>query len=165
MSTKTIIFSVVGITVLIVGLAFLLTSGQKPDPAFASYSIKDENRPKVETTQRLFDFGQIKVSDVKEQDFTLKNIGNKPLQILNINSSCNCTFGQVIYKGLKTKEYGMHAQSGYVTDIAPGDSASIRVTYKPAIMPVYGAVEREVYVTTNDPENAKLIFSIKATVK
>jgi len=32
-------------------------------------------------------------------------------------------------------------------------------------MPVYGIIEREVYVSTNDPENPKLVFKVKATVK
>ena len=59
----------------------------------------------------------------------------------------------------------MHSQSGFVTEIAPGDTATVRLTYRPATMPVYGVVEREVYVTTNDPENQKLVFSIKTKVK
>ena len=59
----------------------------------------------------------------------------------------------------------MHTQSGYVTEIASGETATVRLTYRPASMPVYGLVEREVYVTTNDPANEKLIFSITAKVK
>ena len=103
--------------------------------------------------------------------FNLKNIGNKPLQILNINSSCNCTFGKVLYKDpvtrkdIETKQFGMHKQSGYVTDIAPQDTAIVKVIYNPSIMPVYGNVSRDVYITTNDPENSKLIFTIKTVVK
>ncbi len=49
----------------------------------------------------------------------------------------------------------MHAQSGYVTEVAPGDTATVRVIYKPSLMPVYGLVEREVYITTNDPDRQK----------
>lgn len=165
MSIKTIVLVVIGFIVITIGLAFAFSVPQKSTPATASFSIQDAERPKAETAQTFFDMGEIKVSDVKQQDFTLKNIGTKPLQILNINSSCNCTFGQVVYKDLTTKEYGMHAQSGYVTDILPGDTATVRVTYKPALMPVFGVVEREVYLTTNDPDRQKLTFSIKAKVK
>lgn len=165
MSPKTIIISLLAFFAVVIGLAFLFTSGQKPEPASTSYSAQDSEKPKVETTQTSYDWGEMKVSDVKQQDYTLKNTGTKPLQILNINSSCGCTAGQIIYKGETSKEYSMHSQSGFVTEIAPGDTATVRLTYRPASMPVYGAVEREVYVTTNDPSNQKLVFSIKVNVK
>lgn len=171
MSTKTIILLTIGFFVMLFGMAFLVTRGQKPDPATISYKNGDTDRPKAEVLTSSIDIGEMKVSEVKEVSFQLKNIGNKPLQILNINSSCNCTFGQIIYrepgtqKDLTTKQYGMHKQSGYVTDVAPGDSATVKVIYNPSIMPVYGPVSRDVYVSTNDPENPKLIFTIKTTVK
>ena len=155
MSPKTIIFSLIGFFIVVAGLIFLFTPRQK----FAA------DRPQAETTQTFFNLGEMKVSEVKQQDFVLKNAGTKPLKILNINSSCDCTFGQIIYKDLTSKEYSMHAQSEYVTAIAPGDAATVRLTYQPAIMPVYGLVTREVYLTTNDPAKQKLIFSVKAMVK
>lgn len=155
MSSKTIIFSLIGFFTLVAGLAFLFTPRQN----------LAADRPKAKVSQTFFDLGEIKISDVKQQDFTLKNVGTQPLQILNINSSCGCTTGQIIYQEFTSKEYSMHAQSEYVTAIAPGDTATVRLTYKPAIMPVYGLVTREVYLTTNDPVKQKLIFSIKTTVK
>ena len=165
MSTKSIIISGAIFLVLIVGLSFLLTAGQKQAPAAATFSAADKDRPIAETPETSADLGEMKVSDVKQQDFILKNVGTKPLQILNVNSSCNCTSGQIIYNGTTSKEFGMHAQSGYVTDIAASTSATVRVTYRPSIMPVYGPVEREVYIETNDPTQNKLVFSIKANVK
>ena len=165
MSPKTIIISLIAFFTLVIGLAFLFAAGQKTEPAAISFSAQDTNRPQAETAQTFFDIGEIKVSDVKQQDYALKNSGTKPLQILNVNSSCGCTAGQIIYKGETSKEYSMHSQSGFVTEIAPGDTATVRLTYRPATMPVYGVVEREVYVTTNDPANQKLVFSIKAKVE
>lgn len=165
MSIKNIVLIFLVFVFLIIGGAFILSINQKPSVNTKNYTDKEVDRPKIEITSTAFDFGEIKVTDIKQHDFTLKNIGSKPLQILNINSSCNCTFGQVIYKDFTSKEFGMHEQSGYVTEIAPGETASIKVTYKPALMPVYGFVEREVYITTNDPANQKLVFSIKAIVK
>ncbi len=165
MSPKVIIIGLLVFVVAVVGMAFLFSSTQMPQPGAAAFSTQDTERPKAETTQTFFDMGVIKVSDVKLQDFTLKNVGTKPLQILNVNSSCGCTAGQIIYNGTTSKEYSMHSQSGFVTEIAPGDSAIVRLTYRPATMPVYGIVTREVYVTTNDPANQKIIFSIKANVQ
>lgn len=165
MSTKTIILLTIGFFVMLFSMAFLVTRGQKPDPATLSYKKEDVDRPKAEVSASLIDIGEMKVNEIKEVSFQLKNVGNKSLQILNINSSCNCTFGKVLYKDIETKQFGMHKQSGYVTDIAPGDTATIKVIYNPSIMPVYGPVSRDVYITTNDPENSKLIFTLKTIVK
>ena len=165
MSPKTIIIWMLVFIASVVGIAFLLTAGQTPAPATATFSTQDTEKPKAETSNTSRNLGEIKVSDVKVEDYALKNVGTKPLQILNVNSSCGCTAGQIIYQGKTSKEFSMHTQSGFVTEIAPGDTATIRLTYRPASMPVYGLVEREVYVETNDPANSKLIFSITAKVK
>lgn len=153
MSTKTIIISFLVFVLTIVGISVALTSTQKTP------------QKKAVVAENIFDFGEIKVSDVKETEFVLKNTGTKPLQILNINSSCNCTVGKISYNNSLSKEYGMHAQSGYLVDIAPNTEAKIIVIYRPAVMPVYGYVEREVYVTTNDPQREKIVFAIKANVR
>lgn len=172
MSPKTIIIGMLLFIVAVVGLSFLLTGGQTPTPATASFSVQDSDRPKAETNNTSRNLGEIKVSDVKVEDYAIKNVGTKPLQILNVNSSCGCTAGQIIYQGKTSKEFSMHTQSGlsagrqgFITEIAAGDTATVRLTYRPASMPVYGLVEREVYVETNDPANSKLIFSITAKVK
>jgi len=107
----------------------------------------------------------MKVSDDKSANFKIKNIGQKPLQLSNISSSCNCTFGQVIINGKESDVFGMHNVSDFAGEVFPGKEAIIKVTYRPSIMPVYGVIEREVYVSTNDPENPKLIFKVKANVK
>ena len=59
----------------------------------------------------------------------------------------------------------MHKQSGYVTDVFPGDTANVKVIYNPSIMPVYGNVSRDVYISTNDPDNPKITFTIKTSVR
>ena len=165
MSTKTIILLTIGFLVMLFGMAFLATKGQVPTPDKREYSKEENDRPKAEVKENFKDIGEMKVDEIKEVSFSLKNIGNKPLQILNINSSCNCTFGKVLYKDVETKQFGMHKQSGYVTDIAPNDTATVKVIYNPSIMPIYGNVSRDVYITTNDPENSKLIFTLKTFVK
>src|SRR3972149_10005872 len=148
MSSKLVVTIVVFSVVMLVFIYFI-TAGQKPDPSVVQFSAQDVDRPKAEPTQLFANLGEIKVTDVKQQDFILKNAGTKSLQILGVSSSCGCTTGQIIYKDNESKIYSMHAQGEYVTDIAPGDTAIIRLVYRPATMPVYGLVEREVYVTTN----------------
>ena len=148
----------------VVGSYFLLVGGQKPQAQIASYSTQDKERPKVEVKETLKDLGKMKVSDEKSTEFGLKNIGQKPLQLSNVSSSCNCTFAQVILDGKESDLFGMHNTSDFAGEILPGKEAKIKVIYRPFIMPVYGIIEREVYITTNDPENEKLTLKVKANV-
>lgn len=164
MSIKPVVFWGAVFIIFFVGFAYIITKDQKKVPNIKNYETASTDRPKIEVEKNFVDLGIIKVSDVKIQDFKFKNIGNKPLQILNLNSSCGCTTGQVIYKEKTSEEFGMHKQSGYITEIAPNEEAIMRLTYRPATMPVYGIVGREVYLTTNDPDSAKVTFSIKANV-
>lgn len=149
---------------LVVGAYFLLNTPSKPQPKVLSYASKDKEKPIVEVKESFKDLGKIKVADTQTTTFAIKNIGNKSLQLSKINSSCGCTAGQIIYKGETSKEYSMHSQSEDVFDIAPQTEAQVKLTYRPFTMPVYGLVEREVYITTNDPNNSKLVFKVKAIV-
>src|SRR3989344_6166355 len=155
-----VIFSLV----FIIGSYLLLNSSSKPQSKVLSYSSKDKEKPIAEVKESFKDFGKIKVSDSQKATFIVKNIGTKPLQLSDLNSSCCCTVGQIIYKGSESKEFGMHSPGTEVFEIAPQTEAQVRVTYRPFVMPVNGLVEREVYMNTNDPDNSKLIFKVKAFV-
>ena len=142
----------------------MLSGSQKSTPAIASYASSDKEKPKVEAKESFKDLGKMKVSNEKSTDFVIKNVGQKPLQLSGISSNCNCTFGQVIINGKESGFFGMHNVSDFAGEILPGKEGKIRVIYRPFIMPVYGLIEREVYVMTNDPENEKLVFKVKANV-
>lgn len=160
MNLKVIIIFLIGILVITSGMIWLTTKNQS--------DIGTPNKrvfSKVEAKEIVADLGEMEVEDVKSKDFVIKNVGSNFLQITSISSSCNCTFGQIVYKGKTSKEYGMHAPGGFVNQIDVGDTAIIRVTYKPYIMPVYGPISRDVYVGTNDPANPRLTFTVKTVVK
>lgn len=166
MSSKALIILIVIFTLaVIIGSYFLISGNSKSATKIVSYEIKEAERPKAEVKTTGSDMGTMKVSDQKSVDFTIKNTGKRPLQLFNISSSCGCTVAQIIYQGKESEEFGMHSQSDYVDEIVPGKEAKVRVIYRPYVMPVYGVVEREVYVSTNDPENSKLVFKVKASVK
>lgn len=151
---------------LIGGSYFLLAPSEKKQAVQrTSYSLQDAEKPKVKTEDTFFNLGEMKVSQQKEAIFSLKNSGSKPLQLFNISSSCDCTVGQIVYEGKESQEFGMHAAGDYALEILPQKEAKVKVIYRPYVMPVYGKVEREVYVSTNDPENPKLVFKVEAFVK
>ena len=155
--------AVVGLAIILAASYALLNKG--PQKTQTSYAVTDQSRPRAQLNKTSADLGKMKVSEDKSYDFTMKNIGKKPLRLFNISSSCGCTFGQVIYNGVTSEKFGMHTKSAYQIEIPPQKKAVIRVTYSPSIMPVYGPVEREVYIKTNDPENPTLTFIVKAVVQ
>lgn len=164
MGSKIILSLIVGFFIVFIG--FIVAGEQKPQTlSSTSYNLQDKEKPQAEIKETSADLGAMKVSDEKYKDFIVKNIGSRNLVFSNITSSCNCTFGQVIYDGEESPEFGMHSQSIYSKEILPGKEAVIRVIYRPFVMPVYGYVEREVYVVTNDPAKSKLTLRVTATVK
>ena len=165
MDKKTIIFIVLGSFIIVIFAYFIFSSSNKVSNAPASYSMQDELRPQAKVDSILYDFGSIKVSDKKSYDFTIKNNGKKPLQLSNITTSCGCTFAKVIYEGKESPEFDMHTKSNYIIEIESDKKAIIRVTYKPYVMPVYGFVEREAYIKTNDPSMQDIVFKVTANVK
>lgn len=158
--TWVIIFSLI----LLIGSYFIFSSPSKKTNLI-SYSRQDSQKPTAYVKESFKDFGKIKVADKQEVTFTLKNTGKKTLQLSGISSSCGCTAAQIIYKGKPSKEYSMHFQEEDVYEIDPQTEAKIKIIYRPFSMPVYGLVEREAYITTNDPQNEKLVFKIKAFVE
>lgn len=156
-----IIFSVVAV----IGSYYFLIGSQKPQPVIITYSTSDKERPRVKVDTNFIDLKNMKISEDKSANFKIKNIGQKPLQLSNVSSSCSCTFGQIVIDGKESELFGMHKISNFAGEVLPGKEATVKVTYRPSIMPVYGVIEREVFVNTNDPENPKLEFKVKANVK
>lgn len=158
------------LTVFLVGVFVITnsspTKSSKTQNLIATYSLNDKERPKAEIKSTSQSMGDMKVSDEKYVDFTVKNTGSKNLQITNMKSSCGCTVGKIVYQGRESQEFGMHSQSvGVLEEITPGSQAVIRVIYRPYVMPIYGFVEREVYFDTNDPQNSKITFKVTANVR
>lgn len=154
-----------GSLILLVIFVLFASKNYKQAEKLITYTSSDKDRPKAEVPVTKSDLGTMKVSQVKQSDFTITNRGNKPLQINDVTSSCSCTVGQVIYNGKVSREYGMHDPGRDTFEIAPNTGAMVRVTYRPSVMPVYGAVEREVYVKTNDPDLPRLVLQVTADVK
>lgn len=150
----------------LIGGSILVSSKNTPlSDKTSIYSASDKEKPIAQVENSFFDLGKIKVSDQKQKEFTIKNIGSKPLQLYGFSTSCGCTSGKIIYNGRESPEFSMHSQSSEIIEVTPNTSAVLKLIYSPFKMPSYGQVEREVYITTNDPKNKKLTFSVKAYVE
>jgi len=163
--TKTVILLVFSIAFITILSLFALSLFSKTLTApITSYAKTDVQKPKAELPVTFIDTGTSKVNDIVTRDYVVKNVGDKPLQLSGINSSCDCTSAKIISGNKETKEAGMGKRSSEVVEVAPGTEVTIRVIYRPFVMPVYGVVFREVYVNTNDPNLSKMILRIKANI-
>lgn len=104
-------------------------------------------KPTIQFQTKVYDYGTIKEQDGPQKGvFTFTNIGNDTLLLTSVRPSCGCT------------------ASNYTKDpILPGASGTIEATYNPAGRP--GPFNKAITVTTNDPDNASIVLTIKGEVQ
>lgn len=166
---KIVLLIIGGFTVLVLVLIFFVSINESKQAqgttGVISYTANDSERPKVAVPNLLADLGTMKVKDEKSASFVIENTGTKPLSLSRISTSCDCTFGQLTINGEKSPEFSMHSKNPWVGTINPGEKAVLEAIYRPFIMPVSGPVTRDVFVSTNDPDNPRLTFTLKAVVE
>lgn len=159
-----IILGVFGASLLIIGGAIALFGNQKPAPARAQLGTAS-----MTIDKKTEDFGDMKNDEERTATFTITNAGDSILRIWNIATSCDCTFASVLIGGQTTGEFNMtmHTPStlkNWIGEVPVGQKAELNVTYRPKVMPVTGAVTRQVTFSTNDPNNQEVEVSIAANV-
>ena len=170
MGTDKLIFIIIGgftLVILVLIVLFSINEGKQSQTAanINSFSVNDKEKPVVAISSAFSDLGNMKVKDEKSAEFSIENKGTKPLSLFKVSSSCDCTFGQITIDGNKSAEFGMHSKNSWTGTVDPGGKATLYVIYRPFIMPVKGVVTRDVFMQTNDPENPKLTFTVKAEVE
>lgn len=102
------------------------------------------NGPEIKFDKLSFDFGVLKVGDVKEATITFTNVGNKPLILDEVISSCDCT----------KVDWGK-------APVLPGKTGTIKATYKAENS---GLISKRITVLSN-AETYRVILQTKGTVK
>jgi len=102
--------------------------------------------PRVEVQKNVIDFGEIGPGTVKTGKFTFKNVGQAPLKILQVKSCCG-----VSTKGVK---------KGQV--YRPGKSGALEFSARLGAR--LGPANRDLYLTTNDPNQERVKLTIKAKI-
>lgn len=149
---------------VIVGVGVAVGSSRARPVATIAGPNNPGHAPHAETTATKQDFGRVRVQDVRTAKFLIKNIGGNPLELTNVSTSCDCTYAYITASGKKSPKFTMHGTTSWVGTVAPQESAELEVIYEPKIMPVQGAVERMVTVTTNDPDHPTIMFTVTADV-
>lgn len=159
-----IIIGIVIITLIIISGIFW-ASLKARGPSIAQYKISDLDRPILKTSLTNFDFGQMNLKETKTKEIELKNTGQKPLIISDLITSCDCTFAQLVSAGKESPRFSMRRNTNWRGEIAAGQTALLKITYEPKIMPVQGKVRRTIVFKTNDPENSSVNINFTAEVK
>jgi len=71
---------------------------------FASDKISVPNEPRIKFNTESVDLGKVKEGAILYRSFTVKNIGAKPLQILETKSTCGCTVPEMKKNLLQSQE-------------------------------------------------------------
>ena len=165
MSDKKIIIAVILFTVAILaGAIFFL--GKSSSKA----SLEKTAGAKIETTETSFDFKDIPYSGGDAiHEFKVKNIGDKPLQIANMVSSCACS--KVFLKtpkgeGPKFGMKGMSPPSDWTGTLNPGEEGQVVSSFDPTYHGPQGVgpISRSVSFETNDPDKPYVEFSFSGNV-
>lgn len=102
--------------------------------------------PTVSILQPEFDFGTVFEGESVRHVFAFANRGDAPLTIEKVSSSCGCTAALASAKTL-----------------APGESGEIRTSFDSTRF--RGAINKTVYLYTNDPSQPMVQMHIKGTVQ
>lgn len=100
-------------------------------------TVMAQNTPKFQFTSEVIDYGEIKKGSDGTRVFEFKNIGNAPLIIENVYSSCSCA-----------------VPSWTQSPIAPGESGEIVVEYNTDIV---GPIRRTISIDSNADESTKAV--------
>jgi hypothetical protein len=93
----------------------------------------------------IMDFGTIKEGEVIEVKFRFKNIGNKPLYVINVQAGCGCT----------SPDYSKEA-------IAPNKEGWVKGVFNS--LNQAGAVNKQIKVTTNTKNFSEHFIYFTGTV-
>jgi hypothetical protein len=104
-------------------------------------------QPNLDAPLARWDWGTIPARPPVSQNFPIQNLGDQPLVITKIVTSCGCTIA--------------HLSSSF---IPPGQRADLLVTFDPAFHLTTGPVSRVVWLETNDPDTPLLELRLEANV-
>lgn len=111
-----------------------------------SYVKPSSKNGVIKFQNHLVDFGQVTRGKQLEYKFVFENIGNGPLQVQAVHSTCGCTIvddpGQKVYQ--------------------PGEQSFIKVVFNTESF--VGSVAKTVSIMTNDKLHPSVLLSVKANI-
>lgn len=166
MNEKKIIIIVAVITLAILGGAIVFLGGNSSSKA----TLQKRVGAKIETPETEFDFKDIPYSGGNAvHEFKVKNIGDKDLEIANINTSCACSkayFKSAKGESTKFGMKGMSTPSSWKGILSPGEEGAVVSSFDPTYHGPsgIGPISRIVSFETNDPDKPYVEFAFSGNV-
>ena len=104
--------------------------------------------PDISVATTRYDFGAIQQGEVVVAEISVRNAGQGELKIEAVSTSCGCTTARVEPEV-----------------IPPGGEGRLIVQYNSGAHPDSGAVQRYVYIASNDPDEPEVQVIITAEVQ
>ncbi|MBI4062606.1 DUF1573 domain-containing protein [Candidatus Gottesmanbacteria bacterium] len=163
-SDRGLIIGIIIATVAIIGGAVLILGKNT-----GSASRTNMGTAEMRIDKSFEDFGSMKADEERTATFTITNTSESTLRLWNVATSCDCTFATMTIGDVTAGEFNMSMHMSadlrnWMGEVQPGQTAILRVIYRPKVMPVTGIVTRQVTFVTNDPQNATVEVSVKANV-
>lgn len=122
-------------SLLLAGFAFFATAQEGEEPMTG---------PKITFSEKSFDFGEITQGEKVEHVFEFENIGNEPLILSDVRTTCGCT-----------------APEWPREPIAPGKKARLKVVFNSAgKMGMQNKVITVMSNAVNNPERVKIVTNV-----
>ncbi len=112
-----------------------------------------------------YNFGTVGLDNISHT-YVIKNVGEGPLNIAKVSTSCGCTTARIKVNGAVSRSFGMDHGNLPRADIEllPGQEAEVIVTYNPlahGLKNARGSFRRAVYIRTENPQGEyQLTFDV-----
>ncbi len=126
--------------------ALILTSSMFLIFLFSGYCLSAENGPKIQFEELKWDFGRKKQGEILTHTFRFENVGDEPLVIERVRTSCGCAAASPSKKKFNS-----------------GEKGEIEVTFN--TQGYYGEQNKFIYVESNDPSESVKQLMITASVE
>ena len=117
-----------------------------PTAARATDSAATDTGPRVEVVGgTTYNFGSMQRGTTKSHEFTFRNVGQAPLTLRVLSTTCKCTVGDV-----------SHAP------VPPGESVGVRLEW--SAVTNMGEYRQSAAIETNDPRQSRVNLSVEGSV-
>ncbi len=115
-----------------------------PQQRAARPKVDPDSKARIAVQPSVFDFGEVWEGADAKGEFTIRNTGTEPLEIV-AKSSCGCT-----------------VPSAPKSPLPPGESTKITISYATSHV---GPANKKVMLESNDPTNPLVVIPVKGHVK
>jgi Protein of unknown function (DUF1573) len=121
------------------------TGTSRSSPSSPSGPVADASGPHVEVDEPTYQFGTMQRGTKMSHAFVFRNVGNAPLTIHVLSTTCKCTAGNVPAE-----------------PVAPGKSTSVTLEWRALVSP--GPFRQSAQIETNDPLQSHVSLSVEGEV-